>query len=65
MINTAKTRRHYQRQARLSRKQRLDIMGITLIAAILLAFAGMFYGAYKVDQAHGITVQQSLDNWGF
>lgn len=46
------------------RKRQLDRAGIALIAACALVFAGMLYGAYKADQARGITVEQSLRSAG-
>lgn len=47
------------------RKRRQDIAGILLIVATLGGFAGMAWAAYEGDKANGITVQQSLKNWGF
>lgn len=53
-----------RRNTRRTRKQQQDIMGICMIALMLGLFVGMMYGAYKVDQARGITVCQSLASAG-
>jgi hypothetical protein len=54
-----------RRTARQTRKARKDMLGIALIAASLTGFLGMGYGAYKIDEARGITVCQSLAGSGF
>jgi len=46
------------------RKRNQDRAGIALIVACAVAFAGMLYGAYVVDQSRGITVSQSLRSAG-
>jgi hypothetical protein len=53
-----------RRTARRTRKQQQDIMGICLIALVLGLFIGSLYGAYKIDEARGITVCQSLASAG-
>jgi hypothetical protein len=52
------------RSAAATRKAHLDRCGIALIAACALIFAGMLYGAYKLDQARGISIGQSLRSAG-
>ncbi len=52
------------RTASQRRKARLDRIGLAIIAACALAFAGMLYGAYKLDEARGITVAESLGSVG-
>lgn len=50
---------------RLSAKRRADDRkGMAIIAACALILSGWLYGAYKIDQAHGITVSESLAMWG-
>lgn len=47
------------------RRERSEMRkGWMMIAAAALAFAGMIAGAYAVDQAQGVTVAQSLSDWG-
>lgn len=46
------------------RKRRQGRLGMALIAAVALAFAGMLFGAYQLDKARGITVAQSLQSVG-
>ena len=46
------------------RRRDQERAGMAIIAAVALAASGMLYGAYKVDQARGITVAESLDQWG-
>lgn len=45
---------------RSSRKARQDRLGLALIAATVLGFAGMLYGAAKIDHARGTSVEASL-----
>ena len=47
------------------RKKEKDFAGLALIAFCALVLAGMFAGAYYADKANGISVSQSLKNWGF
>lgn len=48
-----------------ARKRAEDRKGMAILAAVALIFSGWLYGAYRIDKAHGITVCQSLANWGF
>jgi hypothetical protein len=41
-------------------KRRQDRLGVSLIIATALGFAGMFYGAVRIDAHNGLTVSQSL-----
>lgn len=50
-----------RRAAELRRKNRL---GAAMLAATVLGFAGMFYGAAAIDASNGITVSESLANHG-
>lgn len=47
-----------------ARKRKADRAGLILISACLAGFAAMAYGAFAIDQARGITVSQSLAQWG-
>lgn len=61
------TRRNRTRRLSRSelRTQSQNRMGLMIIIACALAFTGMFYGAYKIDQSRGITVCQSMAGSGF
>jgi hypothetical protein len=60
----SRTRRP-RRITSVERRQRSkDRQGKAIIAACVLVLSGYLYGAYKIDQAHGISVSQSLHNWG-
>lgn len=47
------------------RKRNDDICGLVIIGLCILGLSAMFYGAYKADQANGISISQSLKNNGF
>lgn len=53
----------YQSAAR-RRKQRLDRIGMAVCGSCALIFAAMLYGAYKIDQARGISIGESLASAG-
>lgn len=46
------------------RRNAKEMKGLALISAAVLGFAGLFYGAAKIDEANGISVSQSLENNG-
>jgi hypothetical protein len=48
-----------------ARRRVEDRKGMALCAAVALLASGWLYGAYRIDKANGITVCQSLANWGF
>lgn len=52
-------RREYDRRDRAQART-----GMALVLASLLGFAAMLYGAYSLDAARGVTVSQSLEDWG-
>lgn len=46
-------------------KHQKDRLGMLLIAVQILAVAGWLVLAARIDASHGISVAQSLANWGF
>lgn len=48
-----------------SRKKQKDRAGIALIAVTLAAFIGILVVCAHIDAQNGISVSQSLRNWGF
>lgn len=48
-----------------ARRRAEDRKGMALCAAVALLASGWLYEAYRIDKANGITVCQSLANWGF
>lgn len=52
-VSRAERRRHNQ-----------DRLGWALMILVILAYALMFYTAYRIDASNGITPCQSLANWG-
>lgn len=53
-----------QRKRPMRRSQRLAIIGAVMILFSVLGTVALFYGAYRMDKARGITVDQSLRSAG-
>lgn len=49
---------------RMIQRRRDQTAAICMMVASLLAFGAMLYGMHAIDTANGITVSQSLSNWG-
>jgi hypothetical protein len=60
-----KTRRSRRPTASEIRKRNQDRLGMFLIALSLSGLGGMFFGAYQIDKARGISVCESLARSGF
>lgn len=60
MIRTTYRQRRTRVSAYQNRQRREMRQGLALITATLLGFSAFVYGAYAIDQAHGVTVSASL-----